>query len=103
MSLLQNARPTEKTINNFINYLENYAQINLHFSGEQLVQLHKIVGETSVTVHDALIAYIIVLLNTFYFESDEEHIRHAITIINYPGVYKSITSQDQAVNAILRI
>ncbi|CAF4504575.1 unnamed protein product [Rotaria sp. Silwood2] len=104
MNLLEDALlPEQQTSSNFIDYLENYAQINLRFSGTQLVQLHKIVGETSVTIHDALTAYIIVLLNAFCLDSDDKRIKHTSIIVNYRGTSESIAPLGQVANAIFRM
>lgn len=104
MNLLEDALPSEKHIStNLIDLLEVYAQVNLHFSGEQLMQLHKIAGETRVTIQDALTAYMIVLLNSECFLSDDERIKHTSTIVNYRGVSESIAPLGLVANAVLRM
>ena len=46
-------------------------QTNLHFSGKQLVQLHKLTNNNQLTIQDVMTAYIICTLNTHCFENDE--------------------------------
>lgn len=103
MNLLHDAVPKDQANKHLTNYLDNYAQINLYFSGEQLAQLRQIVAETSVTSQDVLTAYIIVLLNTFCLDNDDECIRHTSTIVNYRGVSESIAPQGQVANAVFRM
>ncbi|CAM4829775.1 unnamed protein product [Rotaria magnacalcarata] len=103
MNLFEDAVPKERLSNNIVNNLDNYSQINLRFSGEQLTQLHTLVNETSVTIHDVLIAYIIVLLNTFCLDNTDECIKHTSTIVNYRGVYESIAPPSLVANAVFRM
>ena len=100
LKLLRDAEPKEHVMTNFMSYLAPYEQINLKFSSEQLAQLHKLAGEPNVTIQDALTAYIILLLNTYCFDDDEQQITHAGTIINFRGVSDSIAPIGHIANSV---
>jgi hypothetical protein len=74
-------------------------QINVQFSGEQLVQLYTLVDNKTLTIHDVMIAYIILTLNTQCFEN----IEHTNTIVNFRGVYDTIASAGLIANCTLRM
>jgi hypothetical protein len=88
MKLLQDTQPKEQMAANFLSYVAAYEQVNLHLSGQQLVHLHKLAG---VTIQDVLTAFIIILINAYCFDNDEQRITHADTIINFRGVSDSIS------------
>ena len=100
MKQLRDAQSKEQIATMFTSRLTTYEQVNLRFSGEQLAQLHKLAGEPSVTIQDVLTAYIIILLNTYCFENDEQRITHTGTIINFRGVSDSISSFGRVANSI---
>jgi hypothetical protein len=100
MELLRDAQPKEQMATSFMSYLAAFEQVNLHFSGEQLAQLHELAGESSVTIQDIFTAYIIILLNTSCFENNEQRITHAGTIINFRGVSDSISPLGHLENSI---
>jgi hypothetical protein len=80
---------------------EAYDQINLCFSGEQLRKLRNLASGDNITIQDALTAYIILTLNTYcYQNNDERHILRTNTSINFRGVSDSIASYGQVGNAV---
>ena len=81
---------------------ETYEQLNLHFSGKQLTRLREITGGGTVTIHDALTSYIVLLLNTHCFKNDDERrILRTNTVINFRGVSDSIAPVGLVANAVL--
>ncbi|CAF1502861.1 unnamed protein product [Rotaria sordida] len=79
----------------------NYDQLNLHFSGKQLAILRMLAGENSITIQDVLTAYIILTLNKYcYNNNDERRILHTITIVNSRGVSDFIAPQGQVSNSL---
>ncbi len=90
------AQPIEEVVKMSFDHQLNYGQINLYFSGEQLQRLRRLAGGNSVTIQDALTAYIILTLNKYcYFNNDERRILHAIPVVNYRGIDDSIAPQSQ--------
>jgi hypothetical protein len=75
----------------FISYPAAYEKINMYFLGQQLAQLYTLTGEANVIIEDVLTAYIIILLNRYCFENDEQRMTHKGTIINFRGVSDSIS------------
>ncbi|CAF2886296.1 unnamed protein product [Rotaria sp. Silwood2] len=101
MKHLRDAKPAEEVLKTFLDHQLNYDQVNLHFSGDQLATLRKLAGGDSVTIQDALTAYIILTLNTYcYNNNDERRILRTNTVINFRGVSDSIASQGQVANAV---
>ncbi|CAF1093864.1 unnamed protein product [Adineta steineri] len=78
-------------------------QINIHFSGEELAQLHKLAGNVMLTIQDVMTAYVILTLNTHCFENNEQIIQHTNTIVNYRGVVDSIASPGLMANCSLKM
>jgi hypothetical protein len=71
-------------------------------SGEQPAKLRTLAGGNSITIQDALTAYIILTLNTYcYYNNDERRILRTNTAVNYRGVSDSIGPQGQVSNTIL--
>ncbi|CAF3897976.1 unnamed protein product [Rotaria sp. Silwood1] len=60
-----------------------YDQVNIHFRGEQLKELHSLIGDRRVTIQDALCAYIILTLNTHCAQNNDELILRTNIMINY--------------------
>jgi len=107
-SLLSTMRHLSDTLSTkqyleFMTKQTTYDQLNLHFSGKQLLSLRKLVLDSSVTTHDVLIAYIILTLNIHCFSTDEERILHTSTVVNYRGVSDSIASSNLAANCSFRV
>ena len=82
---------------------KTHEQINIHFHDEDLLQLRQLVNDRMLTIHDLLMAYIIITLNTFCSETNEDLIRHTNTIINYRGVSDSIAPINLIANCTLRM
>ncbi|CAF2795490.1 unnamed protein product [Rotaria sp. Silwood2] len=82
---------------------ETHVQVNVHFSGEQLARLRTLVDDSTLTIHDIMIAYIILTLNVSCFQKDETIIRHTNIIVNYRGVSNSITVPGLVANCTLRV
>ncbi|CAF3479320.1 unnamed protein product [Rotaria sp. Silwood2] len=101
MKQLRDALALKDMLKNFMGIQEKYDQVNLHFSGEQLIKLRELAGGNNITINDSLIAYIIVTLNTYCYENDDQHLilRTNITV-NYRGVLDSIAPVGQISNAI---
>ncbi|CAF4714444.1 unnamed protein product, partial [Rotaria sp. Silwood2] len=101
MKQLRDAKPVEEVMKIFLADQPNYDQVNLHFSGEQLATLRKLAGGNNVTIQDALTAYIILTLNTYcYNNNDERRILRTNTVINFRGVSDSIAPQGQVANTV---
>lgn len=80
-----------------------YEQINLHFHDDDLLQLRQLVDDRTLTIHDLLMAYIIITLNRFCSETNEDLILHTNIIINYRGVSDSIAPGNLIANCTLRM
>ncbi|CAF4674480.1 unnamed protein product [Rotaria sp. Silwood1] len=101
MKQLRDAKPAEEVINAVLDHQVHYDQLNLHFSGEQLAKLRTLAGGNSVTIQDALTAYIILTLNAYcYNDNDEHRILRTNTVINFRGISDSIAPQGQVSNAV---
>ncbi len=101
MKCFRDAKPFEVMWKKFMIDQEAYEQVNLHFSGEQLAKLRLLAGGNTVTIQDALTAYIILTLNTYCYKTpDERHILRTNTSVNFRGVSDSIASTGQIGNAI---
>jgi hypothetical protein len=97
----RDAQPTEEAAKISLDHQLNYDPLNLHFSGEQLATLRTLAGGNSVTTQDALTAYIILTLNTYcYNNNDERRILHTITVVNFRGVSDLIAPQGQVANCL---
>jgi hypothetical protein len=95
------AQPIEEAAKIASAHQLNYDPLNLHFSSKQLATLRTLAGGNSVTIQDALTAYIILTLNTYcYNNNDERRILHAITVVNFRGVSDSIAPQGQVSNPL---
>jgi hypothetical protein len=97
----QDAQPIEEVVKISSADQLDYDPVNLHFSGKQLATLRTLAGGNSVTIQDALTAYIILTLNTYcYNDNDQRRILHAITVVNYRGVSDSIAPQGEVSNCL---
>lgn len=77
--------------------------VNISFSSEHLTKLHAIAGDNGeVTVHDALCAYIIFLMNKNLFANENEYIQRTYIYVNYRGVTDKLTPKGYVANAILQ-
>jgi hypothetical protein len=57
--------------------------------------------ENNVTIHDSLIAYVILTLNTFcYFNNDERRILRTNTAVHFRGISDSIAPQGLITNSV---
>ncbi|CAF2883993.1 unnamed protein product [Rotaria sp. Silwood2] len=102
MKHLRDAKTFEEMWRKFMIDQEAYDQVNLCFSNKQLIKLRILAGEDNITLQDALTAYIILTLNTYcYDKNDERHILRTNTSVNYRGVSDSIASHSQISNSVL--
>ncbi|CAF4255232.1 unnamed protein product, partial [Adineta steineri] len=72
MKHFRDAKPLEEMWKKFMIDQEAYDQVNLSFSGEQLVKLRTLAGEDNITIQDALTAYIILTLNKYCYYNDDK-------------------------------
>ena len=80
--------------------------LHLSFTSDQLNRLHQLAsggGSDRVTVHDALCAYVIVLLNRSYFSHPNEYIHRAHILVNFRGVNDVLAPQGQVANSIMQM
>ncbi|CAM4836641.1 unnamed protein product [Rotaria magnacalcarata] len=103
MKHLCDAVSTEENLRKVMNEELTHDQLNIHFSGKQLVRLLALCDDTSLTIHDIMIAYIILTLNTSCFQKEEEIIRYTNNIVNYRGVSDSIAPPNLIGNCTLRM
>ncbi|UJR22963.1 hypothetical protein I4U23_025990 [Adineta vaga] len=103
MKHLRDAKSFDEMWKKFMIDQEAYKQVNLCFSSEQLKILHDLINENlQVTLHDALIAYIILTLNTYCYNDDDQHrILRTKTSINFRGVSDTIAPKNQIANSVL--
>ncbi|CAF1446706.1 unnamed protein product [Rotaria sp. Silwood1] len=101
MKHLTDAKSFEEMWRKFMIDQQSYDQVNLCFSSEQLIKLRILAGGNKITIQDALTAYIILTLNTYcYDQNDERHILYTNTSVNFRGVSNSIASHHQIGNCI---
>ncbi len=101
LTYLNECRPTEQILKRMMEDQTMYYQIKIHLSGEQLAKLRKLAGGNTVTIQDALTAYLISTLNThFYPNDDPRHIIHTSTFMNIRGVSDSIAPAGLVANAL---
>ncbi|CAF1338068.1 unnamed protein product [Rotaria sordida] len=100
---LQDARPRDIIIAKVVEEHTTTDPVQISFSSEQLTKLHSLAGQgiESITIQDALTAYIIVTLNKYVLVSDNEHIRRTNTIINYRGISDTLAPRGQVDNSIM--
>lgn len=103
MRHLTDALSTEQTLKKMMIEQIAHDQINIHFSGEQLIRLDTLVDDNTLTIHDIMIAYIILTLNTQCFENHEQLIQHTNTIINFRDVSDSIAPPGLIANCTVRM
>ncbi|CAF3374906.1 unnamed protein product [Rotaria sp. Silwood1] len=103
MRHLFDALSTEQIQEKMMIEQETHVQLNIHFSGEQITRLRTLVDDSTLTIHDIMIAYIILTLNVSCFKKDEMIIRHTNIIVNYRGVSDSIATPGLVANCTLRI
>jgi hypothetical protein len=97
----RDAQPSEEVSKLSLDHQLSYDPLNLHFSGKQLATLRMLAGGNSVTTQDALTAYIILTLNTYcYNNNDERRILHTATVVNIRGVSDLISPQGQVSNSL---
>lgn len=101
MKQLRDAKPAQEMLPRFFASQLAYDQVTVHFSGDQLARLRTLVHGDDITVHDALIAYILVTLNTVCYNDEKKpRIRRTNTSVNFRGVLDSIAPLGQVANAI---
>jgi hypothetical protein len=101
MKQLRDAKPAQEMFQRFFANQLAYDPVTVHFSSDQLVRLRTLIDGDDITVHDALIAYILVTLNTACYNDEEKHrIRRTSTTVNFRGVSDSIAPAGQVANAI---
>jgi hypothetical protein len=103
MRHLTDALSPEQTLEKIRAEQITHDQINIHFSGEQLVRLRALAGDSMLTIQDVMTAYIILTLNTQCFENNDQLIRHTNTIVNFRGVSDSIAPLGLMANCTLPI
>lgn len=102
MKHLSDAGPPGQALKNFMASQLTYHQVNLCFTGEQLSKLRELAGGNTVTIQDALSAYIILTLNTHCYQNDEQRrIQRINMTINYRGVSDSIAAPGLVANAVI--
>lgn len=102
MKPLYDAGPPGQALKNFMACQLTHHQLNLCFSGKQLTKLRTLAGGNTVTIQDALSAYIILTLNTHCYQNNEQRLILRInTTINYRGVSDSIASPGLVANAVI--
>ncbi|CAF3933392.1 unnamed protein product [Rotaria sp. Silwood1] len=102
MKHLTDSIPTEKWLKANSTEEVTHDQLNLHFSGEQLTSLRRLVPDSTLTTHDVMIAYIIMTLNTHCFSNDKQIILNISIVVNYHGVSDSIAPSNLFANCHLR-
>ena len=101
MKQLRDARPVQEIIPRFFANQLAYDHVAVHFSGDQLARLRTLVHGDDLTVLDALIAYILVTLNTAcYNDHEKPRIHRTNTTVNFRGISDSIAPPGQVANAI---
>jgi hypothetical protein len=103
MRHLTDALSTNQTLEKIRIQQITHDQVSIQFSGEQLIQLYTLAGNSMLTIHDVMTAYIILTLNTHCFENSEQLIQHTNTIVNFRGVSDSIASPGLIANCTLRM
>ncbi|CAF3949683.1 unnamed protein product, partial [Adineta steineri] len=102
MKQMRDAKPMAEIMKTFMGDQQTYDPVNLQFSGEQLARLRTLAGGSSVSVQDALSAYIILTLNTYCYDNDDERrILRTNTAVNYRGVCDSIGPKGLVANGVL--
>ncbi|CAF4664143.1 unnamed protein product [Rotaria sp. Silwood1] len=102
MKPLRDGGPAEQMFQAIMDEQMTHDQLNLHFTGEQLIKLRMLAGDNCVTIQDALTAYIIRTLNVHCFQDDDHHrILRTDTAVNFRGVADSIAPQGLIANAVL--
>jgi hypothetical protein len=102
MKQLRDAGSSEGMTKNYMADEATYNQLNMCFSSEQLAILRTLAGGNSVTIQDALTAYIILILNTHCFQNDVQSIiLRTNMIINFRGVSDSIAPRGLVANAVV--
>ncbi len=102
MKQYRDARPLHELFTEFMSWQVTHEQLNMCFSGKQLAKLRALAGGSSVTIHDALYAYIVLTLNTHCYQNDNQHrILRTNTAVNFRGVSDSIALLGQVSNAII--
>jgi hypothetical protein len=103
MKHLTDALSSKQILENIKIQQITHSQINIQFSGEQLVRLRTLAGDSMLTIQDVMTAYIILTLNTHCFENNEQLIRHTNTIVNFRGISDSIAPPGLVANCTLRM
>jgi hypothetical protein len=95
------AQPLEEILKILSNEQLNYTPLILPFSSEQLSTLRRLAGGNNVTIQDALTAYIVLTLNKYcYNDNDERRILHTITVVNFRGISDLIAPQGHVSNSL---
>ncbi len=101
MWFLSNTVSTEESITVHKTRQITHDHLNLHFSGKQLASLRKMVLDSTVTIHDVLIAYVILTLNIHCFSNDGQLILHTVFVVNYRRVSDSIAPSNVVANCVM--
>jgi len=97
----QDAQPLDLSGATVMRQQADYTPVKIRFTGEQLATLRKLAGGDSITIQDAMTAYIIVTLNTHcYKDQSDRMMLHTITVTNVRGVADSIAPQGLVSNAL---
>jgi hypothetical protein len=101
MRHLRDTVTPEQSLEKYLSEQVTHDQLTIYFSGEQLIRLHSLIDDNSLTIHDVMISYIILVLNTYCFSNDEQLIRHTNIVVNYRGVSDSIAAPNLAANCAM--
>jgi hypothetical protein len=102
MKQLRDARSSGEMMKIYMADEATHDQLNMCFSSEQLIKLRTLAGGNSVTIQDALTAYIILIFNTHCFQNDGQRIiLRTNMIINFRGVSDSIAPRGLVANAVV--
>ena len=99
--LFLDPQPMEEASKITLTHQSDYEQLNLHFSGAQLATLRTLAGGKSITIQDALTAYIILTLNTScYQNNNERRILRATNVVNIHGISDLIARKGDVSNCL---
>ena len=104
MKNFQNADKRESILARLSKEQTETDAVNISFSSEQLKKLHRLIVTINkeLTIHDALCAYLVFLMNKHVLTNGNECIRRAYMYINYRGVNLSLTPEGYVANAIIQ-
>ena len=104
LKLYQNVQKRETVLARLAEEHSTTEPLNMSFSSEQIARLHHLASGNNcdVTPHDALCAYIILLLNKHAFPTRDQCIRRVYMLINYRNVSERLAGKSYVANAIMQ-